>query len=259
MLKTNYKRSATNMDGRGADFEFEYSVFTEDTTLSLYHASDEEVRAPRWDYAESVMSKPEARLRDFGLGFYTCPDDVYPLKLASANDTLVLNEYNVNLKGFCYIEFNLDLEWLLTIAFHRRDLDTRKWCHSLRDRCRRWLSGCDVAIGIISNDKTYRAIEDFLDNNITDSVAIAMVNAANYGKQYVFKSQPPCDKLAAGFLNSVPYSKDQIMNYRSAFKSENQAYNAKADRLRMDMMRSGGGEFFEDIVTEGLFNGKVRF
>ena len=57
----------------------------------------------------------------------------------------------------------------------------------------------------------------------------------------------------------IHYSKDQILNYRSAFKSENQAYNAKADRLRMDMMRSGGGEFFEDIVTEALFNGKVRF
>ena len=247
------------MDGKGEDFGAEYSVFTEDTALSLYHASNEEVHTPRWDYAESVMSKPEARLRDFGLGFYTCPDDVYPLKLASVNDTLVLNKYIINLKGINNIEFSLDLEWLLTIAFHRRDFNTRKWRHGLRDRCRRWLARCDVVIGIISNDKTYRAIEDFLDNNITDSVAIAMVNAANYGKQYVFKSQPPCDKLKAGFMSSTPYSEDQILYYRNAFKSENHEYNAKADRLRMDMMRSGGGMFFEDIVTEGLFNGKVRF
>jgi len=80
------------MDDMGEDFGVEYSVFTEDTTLLLYHASDEEVHAPRWDYAESIMSKPEARLRDFGLGFYTCPDDVYPLKLASVNDTLVFKQ-----------------------------------------------------------------------------------------------------------------------------------------------------------------------
>lgn len=239
--------------------DYEYQVFSDDEVHVFYHASETIVSEPYWNYAETVMNKPEARLRDFGLGFYTCPDDVYPLKLASANDSLVLSKYAISLKGFRYIEFNLDLEWLLTIAFHRRDLNSRKWCHKLRDRCREWLSGCDLAIGIISNDKTYRAIEDFLDNNITDLTAIAMVNVANFGKQYVFKSQSPCNKLRDGFQGSVEYTSEQIVQYRKAFQTENKTYNSKADRLRMDMMRSGGGEFFDEIIEGGTFDGRVRF
>jgi len=84
-MQIDYKNTVQKMVNNYSDSDYVYSVFTEETILQFYHASSEEVRMPRWDYAEAVMSKPEARLRDFGLGFYTCPDEVYPLKLASAN------------------------------------------------------------------------------------------------------------------------------------------------------------------------------
>ena len=254
-----YKRTAETMDSRGTDSMSGSSVFTEDKILTFYHAGEGEVRAPRWDYAQAILNKNEADLRDFGLGFYTCLDAEYPLKLASAKGTLALNKYVANLKDLRCIEFGLDLEWLLSVGFHRRDLNSRKWCHALRDRCRVWLSDCDVAIGVISNDKTYQAVEGFLDNTATDVAAIAMVNAANYGKQYVFKSQRACDRLREGFRNCVFYTPVQVEEYRDKFLSEKKEFDQKADSLRMDMMERGGGVFFERIVLGGLFNGKVRF
>ena len=236
-----------------------YKVFTEDTDITFYHASDIEVREPLWDYARSVMSEPEADLRDFGLGFYTCLDVEYPLKLASSKDVLTLNKYIANLKGLRYVEFELDLEWLLTIGFHRRDMNSRKWCHALRDRCRSWLSGCDVAIGVISNDKTYSAVEGFLDNLMPDSAAIAMINAANYGVQYVFKSNVAAQRLKDGFHSSTSYDASQIHFYRNTFANEKEEYSAIADKLRMDIMEQGGGMFFERIVSGGAIDGRVRF
>jgi hypothetical protein len=258
-MSGDYRQSIENIGYQDSNSDSNYSLFTKSTYLTFYHASEVEVREPQWDYAQTIMNKNEADLRDFGLGFYTCLNIEYPLKLASNKDSLVLNTYNANLEGLRYIEFGLDLEWLLSIGFHRRDLSSRKWCHTLRDRCRNWLSGCDVAIGIISNDKTYSAIEGFLDNTMTDEAAIAMVNAADYGKQYVFKSNAACERLRDGFRGSTEYLPDQIGRYREQFISEKAEYAGKADRLRMDITRRGGGEFFEDIVLEGLFHGRVRF
>jgi hypothetical protein len=258
-MSSDYRQSAENMDYLDIGSDSSYSLFAKDTCLTFYHASEVEVREPQWDYAQTIMKKNEADLRDFGLGFYTCLDGEYPLKLASDKDKLVLNTYTANLDGLRCIEFTLDMEWLLSIGFHRRDLSSRRWCHTLRDRCRKWLSGCDIAIGIISNDKTYSAIEGFLDNTMTAEAAIAMINAADYGKQYVFKSRAACERLGTGFRGSKKYLPDQIERYRERFISEKADYAAKADRLRMDIMRRGGGEFFEDIVLGGFFNGRVRF
>jgi len=252
-----YRKTVRAMAAANEDSD--YQVFSEETNIAFYHASEIEVREPRWDYARSVMTETEADLRDFGLGFYTCLDDEYPLKLASDREVLVLNKYVSNLKGLRYIEFELDLEWLLSIGFHRRDLSSRKWCHPLRDRCRKWLSGCDVAIGVISNDKTYSAVEGFLDNLMPETAAIAMINAANYGVQYVFKSHEACQRLREGFHSSVTFTQDQIRQYRVAFASEKAEYSTIADTLRMDIMERGGGMFFERIITGGIFNGRVRF
>ena len=231
----------------------------EGNVKQVYHASEVEVAEPRWDYAEAVMQKPGAKLKDFGLGFYTCTDMSYPLKLASAKNTLVLNKYSIDLGGLKCIKLSLDMEWLLTIAFHRRDLESRKWCHGIRDRCRKWIENSDVVIGVISNDKTYRAIEGFLDNNWTDTVAISMINAAEYGEQYAFKSQLACNRLKEGFKGSAAQNNEQIKKYRDVFREEVQEYNSSAERLRMDLMKSGNGDFLEDILRKGLFDGKVRF
>ena len=227
--------------------------------MHMYHASEIEVTEPRWDYADAVMQKPGAKLKDFGLGFYTCADSSYPLKLASAKNSLVLNEYTIDLNELKLIKLSLDIEWLLTIAFHRRDLTSRKWCHEIRDRCRSWINNCDVVIGVISNDKTYRAIEGFLDNIWTDNVAISMINAAEYGEQYAFKSQIACNKLKEGYVGSTAYGGEEIVKYRNAFREEIEEYNNTADRLRMDIMKSGNGEFLEDILRKELFDGRVRF
>ena len=258
-MSSDYPQSPDSMGCEDISSICSNSRFANGANTTFYHASQVEVREPQWNYAKAIMNKNEAELRDFGLGFYTCLDDEYPLKLASDKDTLVLNAYSANLDGLRFIEFKLDLEWLLSIGFHRRDLSSRKWCHPLRDRCRKWLSSFDVAAGIISNDKTYSAIEGFLDNLITDEAAIAMINAAEYGKQYVFKSETACERLSSGFQASLEYPTDQIGRYREQFLSEKAEYAEKADRLRRDITRRGGGEFFEDIVVGGLFDGRVRF
>lgn len=258
-MNNDYRKAVENYSFGAVTPDYDYALFPKDTYLSFFHASEVEVRKPQWDYAQTIMKKNEAGLRDFGMGFYACLNDEYPLKLASDKANLVLNSYTANLEGLRYIEFDLDLEWLLSIGFHRRDLGSRSWCHMLRDRCRNWLSGCDIAVGIISNDKTYSAIEGFLDNTMTDEAAIAMINAADYGKQYFFKSVSACERLSDGFKYSAEYLPDQIEQYRERFIAEKAEYAGRADRLRMDITRRGGGEFFEDIVLGGVFNGRVRF
>ena len=46
-------------------------------SITLYHASAEVIRNPRWDYQKEGLLRVN---KDFGDGFYTSPDREYPIK-----------------------------------------------------------------------------------------------------------------------------------------------------------------------------------
>jgi hypothetical protein len=213
---------------------YEYTICDNDTIMEFNHASSIEIPNPLQAYTQTVTNA--AQLRDFGLGFYTCVNDYeHSLKSVSANKdnkTLVLNKYAISLKGLKLVELTLDIEWLLLISFHREDFDGKAWCHPLRDRCRMWLSGFDVVAGVISNDKTYEVIEDYIQNRISDEAALSMLNAANCGKQYTFKSSVACERLQQGFLSAIHFTEAERMGFRTLYNIENKQYAEEEEILR---------------------------
>ena len=239
-----------------------YELYDSGGLETLYHVSDSIVAFPTWNYAEKVKGENIARLRDFGLGFYTCKDDYdYSLKIASGKDIMVLNKYNVHLSGLKCIELAINLEWLLVVAFHRRDFMShgRRWLLSLRDRCRDWVRGCDLVIGPISDDRTYSVVEMYVDNLITDETAIKMLNVTNYGYQYVFKSELACSRLTNGFSGSSTYELGEIIKIREEFFKEKVDFGETVDKIRVDRIQGGEGLTFTNLLESGEFDARVRF
>ncbi|MCL2086648.1 MAG: DUF3990 domain-containing protein [Oscillospiraceae bacterium] len=226
--------------------------------LKLYHASAAVVKKPQWDYAREILKDDFAELRDFGLGFYTCADKEYPLKIAAFhNETVYLNEYEIDIANLNVVELKLDIEWLISIAFHRREFAGRKKYTEIKERCRAWLRGFDIVIGTISNDRTFSAIEGFLDNTLSDTTSISMVDASKYGVQYTLKSDKACERLK--WLNSYKLTADEVSKYKKIFENEKREYSGRAEEIKIALYKKHEGDLLATIIGEGLFNGRVRF
>jgi len=52
---------------------------TESNKLTVYHASIEIIKEPRWDYV--LKNNKKYKTSDFGPGFYTSKDTEQPIKL----------------------------------------------------------------------------------------------------------------------------------------------------------------------------------
>ena len=215
--------------------------------ITLYHASTMEVRKPIWNYEGSKEKK------DFGIGFYTCEDAGYPIKLYSDNDAVILNAYRFDMCGLKVIRLENDVNWLLTVGFHRRDFKRRKKLHELRDRFRNWLSESDLVIGAISDDNLFSTVDAFLDNVITDFVALGIAQMMKYENQVVFKSERACERLE--FIGSRQVSKDVILNYRTQKHVEKSNMDDLVSELMGKLVGMNKGKTFEMILKEMANNG----
>ena len=215
--------------------------------ILLYHASTMEVRKPVWNYAGAKEKK------DFGVGFYACENDEYPIKLYSDNDIVVLNTYEIDTRGLKVIKLENDVNWLLAVGFHRRDYSRRKKLHALRDKYRRWISDADMVIGAISDDNLFSTVDAFLDNIITDFVALGIVQMMKYENQYVLKSDLACGKLE--FKGSKQVSNGVILKYREQRHAEKNNMDDSVSELMGELVGMNKGKTFETVLREMENNG----
>jgi len=215
--------------------------------IILYHASTMEVRNPIWDYEGSKNKK------DFGMGFYTCSDNEYPIKLYSDNDIVILNTYELDTSNLKVIRLENDVNWLLSVGFHRRVYSRRKNLHELRDKFRKWISDSDLVIGAISDDNLFSTVDAFLDNTITDFVALGIAQMMKYEDQYVFKSEKACSQLR--FINSNRVSDDIVLKYREQKHTEKSNMDDLVLELMGKLVGMNKGKTFEMVLKELRDNG----
>lgn len=212
--------------------------------MKLYHASTLEIKKPQWDFALAN----DNNLSDFGVGFYLGTDAEQPLKLLCSSENVILNVYELDETGLKILNLALDAEWLLAVAFHRRNFAKKTAIHGLRDAYRKKVAEPDVICGPIANDRMFSTIQLFIDSIITDTVTLASMNVMNYSSQYVLKSNNACNNLT--FLESTQKSKKDIEHYRNLVLQERSQMDEKLEQIREDY--SGSGRLFRQIVREKL-------
>ncbi|MGL4941991.1 MAG: DUF3990 domain-containing protein [Thermoguttaceae bacterium] len=212
--------------------------------MKLYHASTLEIKKPQWDFARD----DESNLSDFGVGFYLGTDAEQPIKLLCSVENVVLNAYDLNETGLKILKQDLDVEWLLTVAFHRRNFAKKTDIHALRDAYRAKIADQDVVCGPIANDRMFSTIQLFIDSILTDTVTLASMNVMNYSHQYVLKSNKACNNLT--FLKSTQIERNEIERYRTLVFNERSQMDDKLEQIREDC--SGTGRLFRQIIKERL-------
>jgi len=229
--------------------------------VTVYHASTQIVKFPEWNYIPPGRTEEEQAKKDFGLGFYTCIHFDYPIELYCAYDTVVVNEYELELAGLSPepLEFKNNRTWLLVVAAHRDNFSRFKKWHDLRNQIRETIKTQHIMVGAISNDRFFSAFERFLADGYTDEFTIRVAQLINYPAQYVLKSEAACRQIE--YTGHETVAQDVLEQYR-----ERRAGDRVAERQRihdLEKAAKADGSFkhgmkFSDIVKEVFDNGGFR-
>ena len=153
----------------------------------LYHGSKTGIK----DDIDLNCSKDN---NDFGKGFY-CGEN-YEQSAMFICDYKNSNIYSFGLytKGLKKYEYEIDNEWMLTIAYYRGLLDEYKNSKKLISIINK-SKDVDYIIAPIANNRMFDIIGEFVNGNISDEACCKALVALDLGKQYVLKTNRAVEKL----------------------------------------------------------------
>ena len=161
-----------------------YGYEHNDDRVILYHGSKEGIKG-------SIQPKSREDC-DFGIGFYTGTDTIQPLTLVCGESNPRFYVVDLNLDGLNVLDYELGLDWAMTVAYYRGYMDTIKGSE-LYEKYAHMFDGYDIVIGYIANDRLYTELTRFFNGDITDTALMNCLVALDLGKQYVAKTQKGCD------------------------------------------------------------------
>jgi len=183
------------------------------------------------------------KTNDFGNGFY-CGESLEQSVMFVAtypNSSLYMLKFNPN--GLKKKEYKVDREWMLTIAYHRGNLD-RYTNNELIRRIASANEGIDYIVAPTADNRMFEIIDSFIDGEITDVQCQHCLSATNLGMQYVFISEKAFSNIT--MIERCYLCEDEKNAYLSA-RQESFGMNQDKVKLARKQYRNQG-EYIEDIL-----------
>ena len=125
---------------------------------------------------------------DFGQGFYTGESYEQAISFVSGFDNSSVYYLNFDSKNLKCKRYEVNQEWMMTIAYYRGTLDeykNHKAIKALVEESR----DCDYIIAPIADNRMFQIINSFIAGEITDEQCKHCLAATNLGMQYIFISE----------------------------------------------------------------------
>lgn len=149
--------------------------------IVLFHGAKRSFSMPI-DFATNSKST-----NDFGGGFYLGETFEQGANYISVLNQSIVYCFNLNLNNLKIYKFNVNTEWMITIAYFRGWLDDYK-DSSLIQKLISKISNYDVIVAPIADNRMFDIIAEFVENEITDEQCRHALSATNLGFQYVLKT-----------------------------------------------------------------------
>ena len=101
-------------------------------------------------------------------------------------DTSSVYILSFNLQNLSNIEYKVNQEWMLTIVYFRGRLNGYG-DHPIIKNLIHKLEGVDYLVAPIADNRMFRIIDSFIEDEIIDEQCIHCLAATNLGFQYIFK------------------------------------------------------------------------
>ena len=209
--------------------------------LIIYHGSDEIINNP----AHSGGRK----FSDFGLGFYVTTNIEMAKSWASRRKgkPAYVNKYMLNTEGLTSLTFDLDLNWLLFIAFNRGLIINRE-IKIILDSKYKDINDYDVIIGPTADDRMFDTLSLFFSNSITLDHCLKALNSMDLDIQYNIKTHKGIDAMS--FTNYIELDDMEKKYYANEVKEKKNIMNKKMVFIRQRYGKSG--KYFDELKGEDL-------
>ncbi len=181
---------------------------------------------------------------DFGQGFYTGESYDQAISFVSGFDRSSVYYIDFDKTDLKCKQYNVDQDWMLTIAYFRGTLDEYR-DHPIVNNLIREAEKCDYVIAPIADNRMFQIINSFIDGEITDEQCKHCLAATNLGNQYVFKSEQAVRKLKI-------LEKAYIASVERTHYQKLQSEDAKLGEDKVKLARRqyrGKGMYIDDILA----------
>ena len=203
----------------------------------LYHGSKSGIER---------MIEPKSRKQcDFGRGFYMGTDPAQALTLICDYEYAKFYIVSIDVKQLAVLNIPADLEWAMVVAYHRGRMEKIKGTPFYK-RYQQMMSGKDLIIGNIANDRMFFVIDNFFVGNITDAALVGSLSALELGEQYVAVSQKACD--AVRIEQEVPISHLEKLFLKKIAEDNRKKGAALANDICKTYRREG--LYFDEILEK---------
>lgn len=204
--------------------------------LIVYHGSDRIIEKPKHNGGR--------KFSDFGLGFYITTNMEMAKSWATRkkDKNAYVNKYMLNSEGLNSLTFELDLEWLLFIAFNR-GLIKDKGIKRIMDQKYMHINKYDIIIGPTADDRMFDTLSLFFTNSITLEHCIQALNSMDLDIQYNIQSEKGI--LALEFRNVIELDSIDKEYYANEVKAKKEIMNNKMKFIRHKY--GNIGKYFDEL------------
>lgn len=209
--------------------------------LIVYHGSDEIIDNPTHNGGRHFS--------DFGLGFYVTTNIEMAKSWASRrnNKPVYVNKYMLNTEGLTSLTFDLDLQWLLFIAFNRGLIINEEIKIILENKYKN-INDYDVVIGPTADDRMFDTLSLFFSNSITLEHCLRALNSMDLDIQYNIKSNKGVNAIS--FTNFIELDELEKKYYANEVKEKKKLMNNKMVFIRQKYGKMG--KYFDEFGGEDL-------
>lgn len=209
--------------------------------LIIYHGSTEIINSPKHSGGREFS--------DFGLGFYVTTNIEMAKSWASRRrgKPAYVNKYMLDTEGLASLTFDLDIHWLLFIAFNRGLIINEEIKTILVDKYKN-IDDYDVIIGPTADDRMFDTLSLFFSNSITLDHCLKALNSMNLDIQYNIKSSKGISSTS--FSNYIELDDMEKDYYANEVKEKKNIMNKKMIFIRQKYGKSG--RFFDELQGDDL-------
>ena len=180
---------------------------------------------------------------DFGIGFYLGETFEQAANYISFIDMNKVYCFDIDLANLKLYKFNVDLEWMITIAYYRGRLEEYKNCSFVRAIINK-INNCDVIIAPIADNRMFDLIAEFVEGTLTDEQCRHALAATNLGFQYVLKTNKSASN--AELIKEMYVSKKEK---EQCIKTRISLTDNGLQKVRMARITyKGKGKYIEEIL-----------
>ena len=182
---------------------------------------------------------------DFGRGFYLGESLLQSASFVCNYPGASVYVAELNLKDDLKVkEFEVDTDWMLTIAFFRGKLEQYKNSQRLKELADA-VRKTDVIRAPIADNRMFQILDEFIDGNITDLQCQSALSATDLGKQYVIVSEKGLRNLK--IIHHCFLCGEEKRDYLAEKEEFNRISNHKVKFVRREF--AGKGKYIEEVLA----------